>query len=259
MQRTKEILSQNRESFEYYMNFEDHDVYYIAIEKKITADNCIETCKSLIEGISKSILQRIDLRVDHIRKRFSSQDLTGLETTFDKMKGNGEDFHTLFQRAVLVLNNYHPSCQKELLDSFGKNFCRYLARIRNDRGDIAHGRAAPKTEKSSIQLAHLVENLTDLIISHMLEILSLIDFEKEDKPQIKAMIEASFLEKDSESLGLIEREEQQIRAFNESLDEQYRYAGKVRYSLALYEQYEDDYLTQLQEYITDIEVEAEEN
>jgi hypothetical protein len=249
MKRTREFLNQNKASFNRYINFEDHHVYYYAIDKKITADNCIETCKSLIEGISKTVLNQIDLRHKAVRERFEAQELKSLDSTFDKMAGNGEDFTVLFRQAILVLSNYHQACQKELMNSLGKDFCKYLTRLRNDRGDIAHGRAAPKTDKSTLSLAFMIENITDLIAFHMLEILSLIDFSKIDEVSQDQSITESFMFKEDFELEDISEKERAIREFNESLDKLYPFEGKARYSQALYDQYQEDYQIQLQEFI----------
>jgi hypothetical protein len=249
MDRTREFLSRNKASFDRYTNFEDHRVYYNAIDKKITADNSIETCKSLIEGISKTVLSQIDLKHKQVRERFGEHELKSLDSTFDKMAGKGEDFQVLFRQAILVLANYHPACQKELMDCFGNKFCQYIGRVRNERGDIAHGRAAPKIEKSTFDLAFMIENVTDLITFHMLEVLSIIDFSKVDEVSQDQAIAESFMFKEDFELEIINERERTIREFNESLDRLYPFEGKARYSLALYAQYLEDYEIQLQEYI----------
>lgn len=255
MDRTREFLSQNKASFNRYTHFEDHRVYYYAIDRKLTADNCIETCKSLIEGISKTVLSQIDLKLKIVHERFEAHELKSLRSTFDKIAGSGEDFPVLFRQAILVLSNYHQACQKELMNSLGKDFCKYLTRLRNDRGDIAHGRAAPKVEKSTLDLAFMIENITDLITFHMLEILSLIDFSKtEEVSQDQAIVE-SFMFKDDFEIDNISEREQTIREFNESLDDLYPLEGKPRYSRALYDQYKEDYEIQLQEFIDNKEQE----
>lgn len=255
MERTREFLSQNKASFDRYTNFEDHRVYYYAIDKKVTSDNCIETCKSLIEGIAKTILSQIDIRIKSVRERFETQELKSLDSTFDKMAGNGEDFQVIFRQAILVLSNYHQACQKDLMSTLGKDFCKYLARLRNDRGDISHGRAAPKIEKSSLDLAYMVENITDLIAFHMLEVLSLIDFSITDESsKDQAMLE-SFIFKTSAELESIGERERMIRDFNCSLDNQYPLEGKPHYSRALFDQYPEDYEIQLQEFIDNKEQE----
>jgi hypothetical protein len=255
MDKTREFLNRNKASFNRYTNFEDHRVYYYAIDKKITADNCIETCKSLIEGISKTVLSQVDIRRRDVRERFESHEFKSLERTFDKMGRHGEDFTVLFRQAILVLSNYHPACQKELMNSLGKDFCKYLTRLRNDRGDIAHGRAAPKIERSTLNLAFMIENITDLIAFHMLEILSLVDFSKTDEVgQDQAIIESFMLKEDFELEKISERE-RTVREFNKSLDGLYPFEGKTRYSRALYDQYKEDYEIQLQEFIDNKEQE----
>ena len=252
MDKTRNFLLQNKESFELYANFEDHHVYYYAIEQKVTADNCIETCKSLIEGICKTVLDQIDLSDSRIRDRFSDQDVHSLETTFRKMLGrSGEDFPILFRQETLVLSNYHNACHKSLLDSLGKDFCKYLTRLRNDRGDIAHGRAAPKRTKSSLDLAYMIESVTDLITFHMLEVFSLIDFTVDQEPEEDNTIEEAFAIKPDSDLENLDVKEKFVRQFNTQLDIENPIGNGLRFSEALYYQKQEEYLILLRDYQLD--------
>ncbi|MGH1429364.1 MAG: hypothetical protein ACRBEE_15620 [Arenicella sp.] len=256
MEKTRNFLLQNKESFELFANFEDHKVYYYAIEQKVTADNCIETCKSLIEGISKTILEQIDLRDSHIRDRFSEQDAHSLETTFRKMNGRGEDSPVLFRQESLVLSNYHNACHRDLLDTLGKNLCKYLARLRNERGDISHGRAAPKQIKSSLDLAYMIESLTDLITFHMLEIFSLIDFKTAIDDEEFSWIEEAFAIKPDSDLSNLDVKEQFVRQFNTQLDIENPIGDGLRFSEALYYQKQEEYLILLRDYELDQNMES---
>lgn len=256
MDRTIEFLQKNRESFELYAHFDDHKIYYDLIEGKLTSDSCIETCKSLIEGICKTILLQVDIRDAAVRDRFSENELIGLDSTYQKMKGKGEDFHALYGRAVIVLAAYHHSCEKDLLDKLGKEFCKYIGKVRNDGGPIAHGQPSPKPYKSSKTLAVMIEGVTDIIAFHMLEVLSLIDFRQaEGQTQDQAILE-SFMLKTEQDLESISEGERLIREFNDSIDELYPWEGKPRYSRALYEQYPEDYNIQLQDFIDNKEQES---
>lgn len=259
MQKTKSFLKQNINSFERYLNFDDHQVYYYAIEKKITPDNCIETCKALIEGISKTILQQLDLRSVTVRERFDSHELTSLDSTMNKIQGGGEDFQVLYRQAILVLSAFHHSCEDEFMQTLGKDFFKFFAKIRNRRGDISHGREAPKPEKSSNNLAEMIVQITDIIAFHMLEVLSLIDFDKDKSEDKDFAISESFFEKSPEQLVSISESERNIREFNDFLDEKYPYEGKIRFSMALYQQYKDDYKIRFEEFLDGRDVQVTED
>lgn len=250
MERTRNFLNQNIGSFERYAGFKDHQIYYDLIAQRLTSDSVIETCKALLEGISKTILNQLDIQRSEVKQRFQEHELKSLESTFNKMDGKtGEDFATLFRQAVLVLSVYHHSCEKELLNKLGNEFCKYIGRVRNADGPISHGQPSPKPNTSSRTLAIMVESVTDIIAFHMLEVFSLIDFQREDTPSEQLAITESFMLKTDDELGSICEREKIVREFNDFLDEQYPLEGKPRYSRALYEQYSEDYEIQLQEFI----------
>lgn len=256
MKKTRNFLNQNVGSFERYAGFRDHEIYYALIEQKQTSDNVIETCKALIEGICKTILNQVDLQRSEVKRRFLTHDLKSLEVTYGKMAGKtGEDFATLYRQAVLVLSIYHHSCEKELLSKLGNEFCKYIGRIRNADGPISHGQPSPKPNVNSKILASMVEDVTDIIAFHMLEVFSLIDFQQEDTPSEEQAIVESFMLKTEEELAGISEREKLVREFNESLDELYPLEGKPIYSRALYDQYQEDYEIQLQEFIDNKEQE----
>ena len=255
MKKTKEFLYQNKESLDQFSNFTDYEVLLIAIEEKNTNDNCIEACKSLIEGISKTVLEQVDIREKTTKERFSDIELQNLKITLEKMGNDNEEFHTLFQQALIVLNAYHHSCERDFMRAIGNKFCTYIGHIRNKKGDIAHGRAAPKLNKSSHNLAIMIEQVTDLIAFHMLEVFSLIDFSFVEKYNQEHFVFEAFLEKTESELCEIEEDEKLIRKFNQSIDKQFPLEGKPIYSLALYDQYPEDYGIQLQDFIYNIEQE----
>jgi hypothetical protein len=256
MEKTRNFLNANMGSFERYSGFKDHEIYYVLIEQKQTTDSVIETCKALIEGICKTILNQVNLQRSDVRKRFLPRDLKSLESTFSKMEGStGEDFAALYRQAVLVLSIYSHSCEKDLLSKLGNEFCKYIGRVRNADGPIAHGQPSPKPNTNTKTLANMVESITDIICLHMLEVFSLIDFVREDIPSEGQAIKESFMLKTDDELNSISKYEKIVREFNESLDELYPLDGKPIYSRALYDQYQEDYEIQLQEFIDNKEQE----
>jgi hypothetical protein len=255
MERTTYFLSQNIKSFERYEGFKDHSIYYDVIERKFTPDSVIETCKALIEGICKTVLLQVDLKRGDVRDRFDVNELRGLDTTLNKLAGKGESFHVLYAQTVRVLAAYHHSCEKDLLSKLGNEFCKYIGGVRNNHGPIAHGQVAPKLSHSSKTLSDMVSRVTDVIAFHMLEVLSLIDFQRIEEPGEEQAIIESFMPKSDEELNNISDREHLVRDFNQSLDDLYPLDGKPIYSLALHTQYPEDYAIQLQEFIDNKEEE----
>lgn len=256
MDKTKEFLDKNKASFEEYDYFTDYDVLFEAIADKKTPDNCIEACKSLLEGIAKTIIWQVDIKSSETKLRFESRDWDNVELALKKISSNTAEFHFLFPIAVTVLAAHHHSCEKEFILGIGNKFCKTISHIRNHKGDIAHGRVAPKLNKSSLVLANIVEGITDTIALHILEVFSLIDFVRYRQVSDNQLIIESFMLKTEFELIEISEREMLIREFNDYLDELYPIEGKPIYSLALYEQYSEDYEIQLQEFIDNREQEA---
>lgn len=102
-----------------------------------------------------------------------------------------------------------------------ENLVRIVGELRNTRGDISHGRAVPKELQSDRSLARLVLNVSESVLRYMLA--SYFAIKPADLPFI--------------AYG-------QSPAFNEHLDDLNPMQGKPVYSLALYQQYYEDYLIQ---------------
>lgn len=198
--------------------FHDFD-YYRVIVGKITEnqidnpDIAIESCKSLIEGVSKSIRKHTD------KSYRDSQRPT-------------EELGPLFKKAVNSLAHRGANVEEEFTKA-AANLVIRLGSIRNERGDISHGKSAPKLVGSSVHFANLVILTTDGIVSfllHELFVLDLSDFvplEYDDNPE-----------------------------FNGVLDEQVPLEGKVKYSRALFDQDLVSYEEQLIDFKTQLEDEV---
>ena len=98
-----------------------------------------------------------------------------------------------------------------------------LGELRNARGDISHGRAVPKELESDRSLSRLAISVTEAIGRYML---------------------ASFFAIRPAGLPVVSYEGNE--AFNEFLDQRYPLQGKPLYSLALFQQFNQDYLIQLE-------------
>ena len=248
MEKTKDFIVQNKESFELYANFEDYEVLFKAIENKTTSDHSIEACKALLEGISKTIIGQVDLRYKGVEDRFTEQERRNLKTVKTKIERNNTDFHELVQHAIVVLAAFHHACEKDFLLGFSNKFFTTVAKLRDRRGDVAHGREAPKFDKSSLTLAEMIESITDVIAFHMLEVFSLIDFSIDKIPDTNVWIEEAFMIKPASDLENLDVRERQIRDFNAQLDEENHIGDGMSYSLALYQQRKEEYLILLNDY-----------
>ncbi len=170
MKQTKEILGHlegKYKSIGYYYTVID------IIESKVESnpDISIESCKSLLEGISKFILGQLDDAYD------------------DKKK---TDFPRLFRTS---LNNISEHCDMMEQD-FVLRACtmiEFIGEIRNKRGDISHGKLSPKIENSDSLLSNLVMQMTDGLAYYILKCFSTIEIvqvlQYEDNPEFNNLLD----------------------------------------------------------------------
>ena len=144
-QSRKEIKRIKGYRLEYYESL--FDVVDTYIEEK--PDITIETCKSIIEGISKLTL--------HVLKQ---EPLHKLEKS--------TNFQDLFKTALNELQNRSPSpFEKDLTNRLGSVVHR-ISEMRNVHGDISHGKASLKEQVNDSDLSEMVIGVTDSIGSYML-------------------------------------------------------------------------------------------
>jgi Abortive infection C-terminus len=191
--------------------------YYIPIIEKAEAneeqhpDITIECCASLFQGISKTIVNRLDPPDDP--KAFEEQSISKqVKAAMDCVaQKDGGITEIEFAKRVSSL-------------------VQIVGELRNQRGDISHGRAVPKELQSDRSLARLVLNVSEPAIRYML---------------------ASYFALPSESVFVPPYEDNE--AFNESLDDDNDMPDKIIYSRALYDQFPEDYLIKLNEYNDSVE------
>ena len=114
----KEIKRIKKHKLEYYDSLLDVVETYIEEKPDIT----IETCKSVIEGISKLVI--------HLLKQ---EPLHKLDTS-----GN---FQQLFKEALSELEKNREFFDSNLTNRLGSTV-HYLGELRNQYGDISHGKAS---------------------------------------------------------------------------------------------------------------------
>ncbi|TPL72288.1 abortive infection family protein [Mesorhizobium sp. B2-3-15] len=168
-------------------------------------DICIECCASLFQGVSKTIVNRLDPPQD--REQFERDSI---------QRQVKKALRCLAASDSLVELGFPVAVE---------NLVRILGELRNDRGDISHGRAVPKELQSDRSLARLVLNITEAIVRYML---------------------ASYFALKPERTFVPPYEENE--RFNALLDEANALPGKLIYSKALYDQFAEDYVIRLKEY-----------
>lgn len=185
--------------------------YYLPILQKAEAnqvphpDICIETSKSLLEGVSKTIIERLD-------------------STRSRADLDAKELSPLVKEAVRLLQANDDQFEMDFTNRC-VSLAYALGQLRNARGDISHGRAVPKQYCSSSDLARFVMHMTEGVLLYMLQ--SFYSVHTGDEPAI---------------------EYDDNQDFNDFLDELYPMEGKPLYSLALFEQYKEDYEIQLSDF-----------
>ena len=229
MEKTDAIIRANLESFK---EFKYYFLHLDKINKNIETnpDVTIEICKSLIEGVSKSILNRLD-------------------NTFDEKKAtsgrSSKSVQQLFKMALEKIEDQNYDFEAGYIHSSGQ-IINITSEIRTERGDISHGKSVPKKIVSTTEFAKLVMGMTDLTISYVLTSFFKIDFSYKEK--------LNYLN---------------IEDYNNWLDENTDFPiKKAKYSQLLYEndydeyesRYSDEFLKsdEIEEKVTELEPESKE-
>ena len=190
--------------------FSDFDYYYVILEK-ITEneysnpDIAIESCKSLLEGLAKSILKHTD-------------------KSYIEGKSSTADLSPLFKKAINALAERGANIEEQFTKATG-NIIHQMGTLRNERGDISHGKSAPKLTSSSPQLAKLIVNTTDGLAAFLLDELFSLDLS---------------------DLDPLQYEDNPV--FNEYLEELSPLSSEISYSKALFDQDFVSYEEQLEDF-----------
>lgn len=202
----KEIRRIRKHRLDYYDSLCDVVERYVEEKPDIT----IETCKSIIEGIS--ILAIHLLAQEPINKLKSVK------------------YEALFKRALKEIEaKSHPEFKfdENIVNRFGAAV-GYFGEIRNQHGDISHGKASLKDQINDAELAEMVIGITDSVGTYMLRKIV----------QIYSDTQIQYSENE---------------AFNLYLDELVPMDELVRYSRALYDQDYSAYGEQLAEFVSEMD------
>lgn len=140
-------------------NLVDYLKLISVIEEKIDSepDIAIEICKSLIEGVSKTII----LYLDKSESR----------ATLKKL-----DFQPIVKKAFETLSIFDPEFEVDFVRRIA-SLIQIMAELRNSRGELSHGQVYPKDENSRDIFAILVVDISDALLSYMLTSLYALDLE----------------------------------------------------------------------------------
>lgn len=204
--------------------YPEFDYYLPLIDKAVSdlvahPDICIETCKSLLEGVSKSIIEKLPTNAHN-------------RLALDDMK-----FDRLVKLALQQLKLNDNVVEDDFVNRCS-SLANSLGNLRNTRGDISHGKGVPKLEQSTDKLSRLCVTMTESVLHYMLDAFFTIPEPEPEEP---------------ERLKYDDNQE-----FNEFLDDENPIDGMVSYSRALYDQYYEDYTIQLSDWEYNQELEESE-
>jgi len=163
----QEIQRIKRHRLEYYQSHFDLVENYIDEKPDIT----IETCKALIEGISKLSLHLLN------------------QEPLDSH--NDEKFQALVKRALAELQKGRGFSDADLCKRLS-GVVHYIGEVRNEHCDIGHGRASLKDQVNDADFADLVVGITDNICTYMLRRLDILAekvIEYDDHPEFNAFLD----------------------------------------------------------------------
>ena len=172
MRQTKEILKSLEAR---YNNIDYYQTIIQKIEEHVEShpDICIESCKALLEGLSKFIWKQID-------------------NSYDALVADKMDFHPLVRQAMTKLADYNEDIELDFVNKLNKLIVS-IGDVRNRRGDISHGKLSPKEYFSDSQFAHLVMNITDNMLYYVLHSFSKVsvvkELEYEDNPEFNEWLD----------------------------------------------------------------------
>ena len=227
MQRTSKLIKANQVKFPdcaYYARL------FSKARRNVTKhpDICIETCKSLLEGISKTIILGLDI--------------SAISSDLDK-----KDVEPLVKSAARLLKANDDVIEENFVNRIS-GLAHSLGALRNARGDISHGKAVPKTQESGCDFARLCLQMTDAMAYYMLQ----------SYFSVTQPVQGAIVEDDEEIVevlpgGIPSIEYEEHPEFNDELDQKYPLDGKLLYSEALYRLYYEEYVIELEAYQEEME------
>ncbi len=212
MEKSKQIIALHSDQHKW---LNDLEKLLEQIEKQANScgDTLIECTKSFLEAIAKNIIMK--LRPYEKEKEIHLLDLGKL---FKKTK------EALLEHSMIEA--VMPISDLENFFSALNQWIRFLGEMRNNIGEVSHGKILPKPYSLRLETAQIISSITDgfsyILISCLVEI---------DISFMQAYDYTDYAE------------------FNNYLDEQYELPNGLSYSKALYEQDYDAYSEELDNYL----------
>lgn len=246
MELTKQAIQKHKQ---YIEGLEGYTIMASEIEDNVTLnpDISIEACKSLIEGLCKKALELLSNEYQttkSIRKNCDNNFPFLVKQAFENIYRNKFeiDIHNALYKVIrskVKIDKFINSGAEVVFENTKEAILK-ISVIRDNRGDICHGRIYPKVDESEVHLAKSIASITDGICSFMINEFS-----------------AQYNELDLSAKKLIY---ENFTDFNEWLDNKHNVLSvKVDFSKLLYQnaydKYEEYYYS---EYLEILEDETEE-
>lgn len=156
MELTRAIIANQIERHEWLSEL---NTLLAEIENNIESapDITIESCKSIVEAIAKTLLSKLD--VTYLGEKDPRND------SLNKLIGH---LHKSLYEKV-------PTSEAEYLRRICGVF-HHIGEIRNTRAEISHGKVLPKELRSTIAFAKSIKTITDGYVYYLFELYFSIDF-----------------------------------------------------------------------------------
>lgn len=212
MKKSRELISLHLSEHKWLQDL-DRLLKQIDQQSNQCGDTLIECTKSFIEAIAKNIIYKLSENITH--KEINKYKL-------NQLFGKARDL--LLGHSII--ENIMP--KTDLLNFFSalNQWINFIGEMRNNVGEISHGKILPKSYSISLELAQIISQTTDRL-SYILLLLLI---------QIDLSYTQSYVYED-------------YPVFNDFLDDQYALPNSLSYSRALFEQDYDAYSEELDNYL----------
>lgn len=212
MKKSRELISRHISEHQWLKDLESL-LTQIDHQSNQCGDTLIECSKSFIEAIAKNTI--IKLKPDEKVKDINTANLGEL---FKKTRIAICE-HSSIERLM-------PISDVELFFSALNKWMLFIGQIRNNVGEVSHGKILPKGYSIDLELAKVFSEIVDRFAYIVLSMLLEIDLSYTQNYKYEDYLE-----------------------FNEYLDEQYELPNGLIYSKALFEQDYDAYSEELDNYL----------
>ena len=174
MKLTREAISESKTKLP---GIEGYLTVVAKIEENVLSNPniAIESCKSLIEGLCLKALSLVSDAYINSKSVQSDckNDLKKLtKMAFDEVYSNVVESQVHESLANMIIDTsvsarIKSKAKRKVKEQAVKSVAKVSA-LRNERGDISHGRIYPKKQESTVHLAKSIQSITDGICSFMI-------------------------------------------------------------------------------------------